>query len=557
LLAKEVVARFPEKVRFVEEDFASSELAEEHGITRYPAFFVDGHLFAGPRDFYAWGEKVEPKYAPWTQAEKRDRFQEDLEESIQRGLSGVEPAAAAKGVAGGSAVEHMPAFAVRDLEGQLIRKEDLLGKVTMIEFWATWCPPCAHTVPWVAEAARRHAGQVQAISIALSSPEDKVRARAAEFDTPMRWVIADDALNESFGPVNVLPTLYVFDREQRLVGTFIGAPPDVHTKVQRLLSELVEAPLGPDVGSAADRLTHEVSELREIAGKLSVERSQPIAAQLDDVERLLSEDRMLAAIAALSTPVVDALANAYMQSMQKKIADMDAFDSLWKKADRELHGQEEAFEIHYRQRPLALQGMAEVSRQAARPYAESAKLYAESDSIASGLFYLGRAIGHMRYALLCSQLALHGEPGAELSGDPAKLVEELEARTQAAFKTAADPEWVNRRLLAVNAYLKTIHALQRERRSAGALYLSLQARLLLDAELGEQGDAPELDELLPAWEESKAGLDDLTGDPSLARLYSQEVGSLLEDEEPSTEDLRRAQVILDEVLPALLVRGGR
>ena len=54
MLAQEVAGRYPGKVRFVEENFGDSELADRFGVEQYPAIFVDEALIANPWDFFEW-----------------------------------------------------------------------------------------------------------------------------------------------------------------------------------------------------------------------------------------------------------------------------------------------------------------------------------------------------------------------------------------------------------------------------------------------------------------------------------------------------------------------
>ena len=44
-----------------------------------------------------------------------------------------------------------PAFTLTDASGQTVRLADFRGKVVLLNFWATWCPPCKTEIPWFVE----------------------------------------------------------------------------------------------------------------------------------------------------------------------------------------------------------------------------------------------------------------------------------------------------------------------------------------------------------------------------------------------------------------------
>ena len=46
----------------------------------------------------------------------------------------------------------VPAFTVRDIDGKSVSLADLKGKVVLVNFWATWCPPCRREMPWLQKA---------------------------------------------------------------------------------------------------------------------------------------------------------------------------------------------------------------------------------------------------------------------------------------------------------------------------------------------------------------------------------------------------------------------
>jgi thiol-disulfide isomerase/thioredoxin len=53
-----------------------------------------------------------------------------------------------------------PQFALKDLNGRIVRLSDYKGKVVLINFWATWCPPCRAEMPDLVRFQREHGKEV-------------------------------------------------------------------------------------------------------------------------------------------------------------------------------------------------------------------------------------------------------------------------------------------------------------------------------------------------------------------------------------------------------------
>ena len=78
------MAKYPEKVTFVSENFGASKLAERFGVTRYPAVFVEDVLVARPTDFGFFGEDEKAgRYTPWRNAENQAKFKADLTRMVE------------------------------------------------------------------------------------------------------------------------------------------------------------------------------------------------------------------------------------------------------------------------------------------------------------------------------------------------------------------------------------------------------------------------------------------------------------------------------------------
>jgi thiol-disulfide isomerase/thioredoxin len=224
----------------VEENFGESELAERFGVEQYPAIFVDEALIANPWDFFAWPGQPKGRYVPWLEAASREKFVRDLDTYVQRRLAGesLEGAQQSSG-AQRLPVSELPVFEAVTLAGKRISREGLLGRTVIVEFWATWCPPCLSTLSFLGEMERSAPDHLEVVGIAVGSKEEDVRKLLTEIrGAPSDSVMGADELVAKFGPVLAVPTLMVFGPDGKAAEVFYGAPPDLHDRVKRLVEEL-------------------------------------------------------------------------------------------------------------------------------------------------------------------------------------------------------------------------------------------------------------------------------------------------------------------------------
>jgi thiol-disulfide isomerase/thioredoxin len=242
LLAQEVTAKYPGRVTLVSENFGTSKLAERFGVKGYPAVFVDDVLVACPRDFGYFREvQGLGRYAPWQNAENQAKFKADLSRMIDLILAGgkdlVRPDSAATSAAL-KEIAALPKFKLNDLSGRALEAEQLSGRVVLVEFWATWCPPCRSTLAWLGDLKRKYGEKVTILALAVESPEEQVRSAANSLNSVLRVAIADASTAEAFGNITSVPTMFLFDRSGKTAQVVYGAPPDLHDRVGKIVDSL-------------------------------------------------------------------------------------------------------------------------------------------------------------------------------------------------------------------------------------------------------------------------------------------------------------------------------
>jgi thiol-disulfide isomerase/thioredoxin len=140
--------------------------------------------------------------------------------------------------------ERMPPFLVNDLDGGIISTADLHGKVVLVNFWATWCPPCREEIPELIELSKRYKDKLQVIGVSMDdSPAGEVRQFAKQIGITYPVVMGSGAIEAEYGGVPALPTSFVISPDGRVVQKHAGLYPIgvYETEIRSLLGMPVKA----------------------------------------------------------------------------------------------------------------------------------------------------------------------------------------------------------------------------------------------------------------------------------------------------------------------------
>ena len=119
--------------------------------------------------------------------------------------------------------EKLPVFAMRNIDNQPIAAGTLRGKVLIINFWATWCPPCRAEIPDLIALQDKYRDQLQIIGVSQDEgPVDAVRKFAAEHHMNYPIVMSTREIEKVFTGIYALPTSFIIDRESRIVQKHVG-----------------------------------------------------------------------------------------------------------------------------------------------------------------------------------------------------------------------------------------------------------------------------------------------------------------------------------------------
>lgn len=137
-----------------------------------------------------------------------------------------------------------PDFLLEEISGAKVSLAGLKGKVVILDFWATWCPPCLMSIPELVGLQEKYKGHGLAIvGISVDDPEkvsdkdlaafmERTRINYSVARVDMK-ILQDYFANE---PNMAIPTMFLIDRQGMIVEKKVGFEPgSVEKSIQKLL----------------------------------------------------------------------------------------------------------------------------------------------------------------------------------------------------------------------------------------------------------------------------------------------------------------------------------
>jgi cytochrome c-type biogenesis protein len=135
-------------------------------------------------------------------------------------------------------VRSLPQFQIRLIDGTVLKSKNLIGKVTVIDFWGTWCPPCIEEIPAYNAFYKEYKGKVVGLyALAVESGTEK-ELREAVKRLKIEYPVAAPSSTQldAFGDIPVFPTTWIINPQGSIEKEFLGSSPSK----QRLLRGIVD-----------------------------------------------------------------------------------------------------------------------------------------------------------------------------------------------------------------------------------------------------------------------------------------------------------------------------
>lgn len=133
-----------------------------------------------------------------------------------------------------------PNFTLKTPDGKTVSLADFKGKAVMVNFWATWCPPCKMEMPWLIDLQKKYAAQgFTVIGISEDDPPfTQVDSFTRQIGVNYPIVIADESTSKAFGGIDYLPASYYIGRDGKVVVETAGlvSKGEIEANIQKILA---------------------------------------------------------------------------------------------------------------------------------------------------------------------------------------------------------------------------------------------------------------------------------------------------------------------------------
>ncbi len=137
-----------------------------------------------------------------------------------------------------------PPFLVSDIDGQPVSTAEWKGKVVLVNFWATWCPPCRAEIPMLVQLKNIYKDRLVIVGVSMDD-DDPAAVRKFAKDMRMNYpvVMASREIISEYGGVPALPTTFVVSQDGKVMQKHIGLYPSnvYESEVRALMGLPVDA----------------------------------------------------------------------------------------------------------------------------------------------------------------------------------------------------------------------------------------------------------------------------------------------------------------------------
>ncbi len=124
--------------------------------------------------------------------------------------------------------ETAPDFTLKTLEGKEVKLSDYRGQVVIVDFWATWCPPCRMEVPAFVELFQKYSGRLMVLGVSSDqNPRRVIPPFIKKYKVNYPILLSNNRVERDYGGVTAIPTTFVIDRKGAVYRKYVGYQPKI------------------------------------------------------------------------------------------------------------------------------------------------------------------------------------------------------------------------------------------------------------------------------------------------------------------------------------------
>jgi len=126
-------------------------------------------------------------------------------------------------IAGAAKAQDKPVAEPMPLSVVEFQLADFQGSVVLVDFWASWCEPCRHALPWLNAMQRKYADQgLQVVMVNLDRDSDAASRMAADIDAGIRQFLDPAGELAASYELEGMPSTFLYDRAGELISSHVG-----------------------------------------------------------------------------------------------------------------------------------------------------------------------------------------------------------------------------------------------------------------------------------------------------------------------------------------------
>jgi thiol-disulfide isomerase/thioredoxin len=117
------------------------------------------------------------------------------------------------------------AFTLKDMNGATVELASFKGRPVVVNFWATWCPPCKLEIPWFIEFKNKYSGQgLEILGVSIDDPADELQKFAVEYkmNYPVLLGLDQDKMLAAYDAEVSVPVTWFIKKDGMVQGRSIG-----------------------------------------------------------------------------------------------------------------------------------------------------------------------------------------------------------------------------------------------------------------------------------------------------------------------------------------------